>query len=75
MIFLSFKSIARIPAYMIVPRWTRDANRSNGEEEMVSPMSADFEKNQSMRYNHLMSDYQELASKAACSVRGYKAIL
>lgn len=73
--FLSFKSIARIPTNMIVLRWTRDANKSNDEEEIVSPMSADFENNQSMRYNHLMSDFQELASKVTCSVRGYKAIL
>ena len=73
--YYSFKSISKIPDDMILRRWTRDANKSNGEQAMVSPINADFEQNQAMRYNHLMSDYQELATKAACSVRGYKTVL
>lgn len=69
------KSISQIPTDMILHRWTRDANKSNGEDLLFNSTSADFEQNQAMRYNHLMGDYQELASKAACSVRGYKTVL
>lgn len=73
--YFMFKSISQIPDDMILPRWTRDANKSNGEELIVNPTTVDFEQNQSMRYNHLMSDFQELTIKAACSVRGYKTVL
>lgn len=69
------KSISQIPSDMILSRWTRNANKTDVEELLFSPTTADFEQDQAMRFNHLMNDCQELACKVACSVRGYKTVL